>query len=303
LYHLQVSADRFEAAEGARGMVMKVFTLPSYEVVFKVIKDRFDYPKNSSRLEVMSKYRLVFEHDRAGRLVEAYEFEHLRIEQSRFRPELLEELLRDAGHSVSIEDGYVVIRHAYMERRVRPLNLYLSENSEAAARAAAQDYGQAIRDLATTNIFPGDLLLKNFGVTRHGRVVFYDYDELCLLTDCNFRELPSPTSYEEEIAAEPWFSVRENDVFPEEFPRFLGLRPDLREVLFDFHGDLFAPQSWQRFQTALRAGAILEVFPYHASKRLTSENLLRNRLPQGSEAIKEVSQQAVVFYREAVRDQ
>jgi isocitrate dehydrogenase kinase/phosphatase len=174
LYHLQLSADRFEAAEGARGMVMTVFTLPSYDVVFKVIKDRFDYPKDSSRLEVMSKYRLVFEHDRAGRLVEAYEFEHLRIEQSRFRPELLEELLRDAADSVSIEDGHVVIRHAYMERRVRPLNLYLSENSEAAARAAAQDYCQAIRDLAATNIFPGDLLLKNFGVTRHGRVVFYD---------------------------------------------------------------------------------------------------------------------------------
>ena len=268
LHHLQVSEDRFQAAEGARGMVMTVFTLPSYDVVFKVIKDRFDYPKDSSRREVMSKYRLVFEHDRAGRLVEAYEFQHLRIEQNRFRPELLEELLRNAGNSVSIEDDHVVIRHAYMERRVRPLNLYLSENSEAAARAAAQDYGQAIRDLAATNIFPGDLLLKNFGVTRHGRVVFYDYDELCLLTDCNFRELPSPTSYEEEIAAEPWFFVGENDVFPEEFPRFLGLRPDLHEALLTSHGDLFAPQVWQRLQTALRAGAILEVFPYHADRRL-----------------------------------
>ena len=269
LHHLRLSADRFETAQGARGMVMMVFTLPAYDVVFKVIKDRFDYPKTSSRMDVMGKYRLVFEHNRAGRLVEAYEYEHLRIEQSRFRPDLLQELLRDAGGSVRIEEGHVVIRHVYMERRVRPLNLYLSENSDAAARAAVRDYGQAIWDLAATNIFPGDLFLKNFGVTRHGRVVFYDYDELCLLTDCNFRELPSPTSYEEEIAPEPWFSVRESDVFPEEFPRFLGLRPDLREELLTFHGDLFTPEPWRRVQTALREGIILEVLPYDESKRLT----------------------------------
>jgi len=269
LHHLRLSADRFETAQGARGMVMMVFTLPAYDVVFKVIKDRFDYPKTSSRMDVMGKYRLVFEHNRAGRLVEAYEYEHLRIEQSRFRPDLLQELLRDAGGSVRLEEGHVVIRHVYMERRVRPLNLYLSENSDAAARAAVRDYGQAIWDLAATNIFPGDLFLKNFGVTRHGRVVFYDYDELCLLTDCNFRELPSPTSYEEEIAPEPWFSVREADVFPEEFPRFLGLRPDLREELLTLHGDLFTPEPWRRVQTALREGIILEVLPYDESKRLT----------------------------------
>jgi isocitrate dehydrogenase kinase/phosphatase len=269
LHHLRLSADRFETAQGARGMVMMVFTLPAYDVVFKVIKDRFDYPKTSSRMDVMGKYRLVFEHNRAGRLVEAYEYEHLRIEQSRFRPDLLQELLRDAGGSVRIEEGHVVIRHVYMERRVRPLNLYLSENSDAAARAAVRDYGQAIWDLAATNIFPGDLFLKNFGVTRHGRVVFYDYDELCLLTDCNFRELPSPTSYEEEIAPEPWFSVREGDVFPKEFPRFLGLRPDLREELLTLHGDLFTPEPWRRVQTALREGIILEVLPYDESKRLT----------------------------------
>jgi isocitrate dehydrogenase kinase/phosphatase len=268
LHHLRVSADRFETAQGARGMVMMVFTLPAYDVVFKVIKDRFDYPKTSSRMDVIGKYRLVFEHDRAGRLVEAYEYEHLRIEQGRFRPDLLQDLLRNTAGSVRIEESHVVIRHVYMERRVRPLNLYLSESSNAAARAAIRDYGQAIWDLAATNIFPGDLFLKNFGVTRHGRVVFYDYDELCLLTDCNFRELPSPTSYEEEIAPEPWFSVRENDVFPEEFPRFLGLRPHLREELLTSYGDLFTPDAWRRVQTALREGTILEVLPYDESKRL-----------------------------------
>jgi isocitrate dehydrogenase kinase/phosphatase len=249
---------------------MMVFTLPSYDVVFKLIKDRFDYPKDISRAEVMRKYRLVFEHDRAGRLVEAYEFEHLRIPRDRFRHELLEELQRSAANSVKIEEDYLVIQHIYVERRVRPLNLYLSEREESAARAAVIDYGQAIKDLAATNIFPGDLLPKNFGVTRHGRVVFYDYDELCWVTDCDFRELPTPTSYEEEIAGEPWFSVHENDIFPEEFPRFLDFRPGLLDTLIDYHGELFQATSWRRLQTALRAGNILDIFPYGDDARLRS---------------------------------
>jgi len=273
LRHLDASEDQFENAEGSRGMVMLVFTLPSYDVVFKLIKDRFDYPKDSSRSEVMRKYRLVFEHDRAGRLVEAYEFEHLRIARNRFRPELLEELQHYAADSVSIEDDHVVIHHLYVERRVRPLNLYLAETDEPAARAAVIDYGQAIKDLAATNIFPGDVLPKNFGVTRQGRVVFYDYDELCWVTDCDFRELPAPTTYEEEIAAEPWFSVHENDIFPEEFPPFLDFRPDLLETLLAYHGDLFRAAAWRRVQTALRAGNILDIFPYRAEKRLPSSRV------------------------------
>jgi isocitrate dehydrogenase kinase/phosphatase len=268
LRHLQDSQDQFAKAEGERGMVMVVFTLPSYDVVFKLIKDRFDYPKDSSRSEVMRKYRLVFEHDRAGRLVEAYEFEHLRIPRDRFRPELLGELQRCAADSVSIGGDYVVINHLYVERRVRPLNLYLAETDELAAHAAVVDYGQAIKDLAATNIFPGDLFPKNFGVTRHRRVVFYDYDELCWLTDCDFRELPAPTSYEEEIAAEPWFFVHENDIFPEEFPPFLSFRPVLLETLIEYHGDLFQAAAWRRVQAALRAGNILDIFPYSADKRL-----------------------------------
>jgi isocitrate dehydrogenase kinase/phosphatase len=268
LNHLKVSEDQFEKADGERGMVMAVFTLPSYDVVFKLIRDHFDHPKDTSRSEVMRKYRLVFEHDRAGRLVEAYEFEHLRIPRDRFRPELLEELQRRTGRTVSMEDNDVVIKHLYVERRVRPLNLYLRETNELAARAAVIDYGQAVKDLAATNIFPGDLLPKNFGVTRHGRVVFYDYDELCWLTDCAFRELPAATTYEEEIAGEPWFFVHENDIFPEEFPRFLGFRPDLMKTLLAYHGDLFEAAAWRRIQVALRGGNILDIFPYSADKRL-----------------------------------
>ncbi len=266
--HLRTSRECFTTAEGARGMVMMVFTLPSYDVVFKLIKDRFDFPKDSTRREVMRRYRLVFEHDRAGRLVEAHEFEHLRIARKRFDPTLLDDLFREAASIVRLEDDDVVIAHAYVERRVRPLNLFLTEADAAASVAAACDYGRAIKDLAASNIFPGDLLTKNFGVTRHGRVVFYDYDELCFVTDCNFRDMPQATTYEEEISAEPWFSVREHDIFPEEFPNFLRLPDPARAALFEQHGDLFRADFWRGVQRRLRAGEILEVFPYRPERRL-----------------------------------
>ena len=266
--HLRSSSDRFTAAEGARGMVMLVFTLPSYDVVFKLIKDHFDYPKESTRAEVMRRYRLVFEHDRAGRLVEAHEFEHLRIACDRFEPTLLEELLREAGSIVRLEGSDVVIGHAYVERRIRPLNLFFLEADAAAIAAAGRDYGRALKDLAASNIFPGDLLTKNFGVTRHGRVVFYDYDELCFLTDCNFRDLPEATTPEQEMAAEPWYSVRENDIFPEEFPQFLSLPDSARASLYERHAEIFSAAFWRDMQEKLRAGEIPEVFPYRAERRL-----------------------------------
>ena len=268
--HLRTSSDRFVTAEGAHGMVMLVFTLPSYDVVFKLIKDRFDYPKENTRADVMRRYRLVFEHDRAGRLVEAHEFEHLRIPRDRFDPALLTDLLRDASSIVRLNEDDVVIAHTYVERRIRPLNLFLFEANAAAVAAAARDYGQSIKDLAASNIFPGDLLTKNFGVTRHGRVVFYDYDELCFLTDCNFRDLPQATTPEQEMAAEPWFSVRENDIFPEEFPQFLRLPDAARASLLERHADVFRPEFWRGMQKKLRAGEIPEVFPYKAERRLSS---------------------------------
>lgn len=275
--HLRGSNDCFVPAEGSRGMVMLVFTLPSYDAVFKLIKDRFDFPKDTSRSDVRRRYRLVFEHDRAGRLVEAHEFEHLRIARDRFTPELLEDLRRDAAETVRVEGDDVVIAHVYVERRVRPLNLFLAEADTEAGAAAARDYGQAIKDLASSNIFPGDIFTKNFGVTRQGRVVFYDYDELCFLLDCNFRDMPQPTTPEQEIAAEPWFSVRENDVFPEEFPNFLALPKHARARLFEHHADLFRAEFWRGVQNTLRAGEIPEIFPYSPERRLTADGA-RKRL-------------------------
>ncbi len=269
---MNASADKFKTAEGTPGMVMLVFTLPSYDVVFKVIKDRFDLPKDTTPKEVMRRYKLVFEHDRAGRLVEAHEFEHVRIPRNRFEPALLEDLLRAAGQTVRLEGDDVVIAHVYVERRIRPLNIFLAEADATQSAAAARDYGQAIKDLAVSNIFPGDILTKNFGVTRRGRVVFYDYDELCFLTDCNFRNLPQARTYEEEISAEPWFSVRENDVFPEEFPNFLRLPGPARAALLEQHGDLFHPDFWRSVQRKLREGETPEVFPYRPERRLVPAN-------------------------------
>jgi isocitrate dehydrogenase kinase/phosphatase len=272
--HLRKSTDRFVVAEGARGMVMSVFTLPSYDVVFKLIKDQFDLPKDSTREDVRRRYRLVFEHDRAGRLVEAHEFEHLRIPGDRFDPRVLAELLSDAASIVKTEDGDVIIAHAYVERRLRPLNLFFRENEPDAIAAAGRDYGQSVKDLAASNIFPGDLLTKNFGVTRHGRVVFYDYDELCFLTDCHFRKLPEARTPEDEIAAEPWFSVREHDIFPEEFLQFLSFPEPALAALLQHHGEIFGADFWRAIQRQIRAGEIPEVFPYREERRLTNDQAL-----------------------------
>ena len=268
LHHLETSDDRFEIAAGQRGMVMSVFTLPGFDLVFKVIRDRFDYPKTVTHDEVRAKYRLVFHHDRAGRLVDAQEFEHLAFDRRRFDPRLLDELLGSCAERVALRGDQVVIAHLYTERRLRPLDVYLREAGAEAAREAVVDYGQALRDLAATNVFPGDMLLKNFGVSRHGRLIFYDYDELVALTDCRFRKLPSPREDHDEGAADPWFYVGERDIFPEEFRAFLGLPGDLLETFLTHHKELLDVPFWQRMQELHRNGEVLDIYPYRSARRL-----------------------------------
>jgi len=268
LRHLETTNDRFEVAPGQRGMVMSVFTLPGLDVVFKVIKDRFDYPKTVTHQEVRDKYRLVFRHDRAGRLVDAQEFEHFEFDGARFTEELRRELGAVATETVKFRGDSVVIGHLYTERRLRPLDVYLREAKSSAAHDAIVEYGQVLRDLAATNIFPGDMLLKNFGVTRHGRLIFYDYDELCLLTDCNFRTLPQATTDLEEVASEPWFYVGERDIFPEEFRSFLGLRKDLLQTFLAHHEELLHVDFWHRMQDLHHRGEVVDIFPYRFSRRL-----------------------------------
>lgn len=269
LRHLATSSDCYQRAAGARGLVMAVFTMPSYPVVFKIIKDVCEYPKDCTRREVIDHYRLVFEHDRAGRLIDAQEYEYLALARRRFAPEMLDELLAVAANSVRVEGEQVVIKHCYAERRVTPLDVYVRQAAPAAARAAIIDYGQAIKELAVTNLFPGDLLLKNFGVTRQGRVVFYDYDEVRLLTTCRFYHLPRADDAAWETAGEPWFGVAEGDVFPEEFIHFLGLPPELQDLFCQYHGDLLTPEYWLDVQCRLNRGELFHVPPYADVNRLT----------------------------------
>lgn len=264
----ECGSEQFTLSPGKRGMVMIVFNMAHDDLVIKLIRDRFSSPKKITRNEVIDKYELVFRHDRAGRLVEAHTFEYLQFDRCWFSDELLDELRMEAAQTVRIREKDIVIRHAYVERRVTPLDIYLRVADRHSVSAALQDFGNAIKDLAVSDIFPGDMLLKNFGVTRHGRVVFYDYDELCLLSSCNFRTLPPPRFEEDELADEPWFLVGPNDVFPEEMTPFLGLSPDLLKVFMQHHADLFAVDFWLKAQAAIRAGKIIHILPYAQEKRL-----------------------------------
>ena len=267
--HLDNSSDRFVAARGVKGMVMNVFTLPSFGVVFKTIKDTFPPSKRTSRAQIREKYNLVFQHDRVGRMVDAQVFENLAFPRDRFTDELLEELLAESGETVHVVGDQVIIDHVYTERRMYPLDLYLREMPVPQARAAVIDYGAAIKDLCSANIFPGDLFTKNFGVTRHGSVVFYDYDELALLQEMNFREIPESRSYEDEMSDQPWFSIGVDDVFPEEFRKFFRFPEAVRDAFDDHHADLYTADGWRAMQDRHHETSMPEFFPYPAEARLS----------------------------------
>lgn len=266
---LNQASDRLVEAEGKKGMVMLVFTLPSYPLVFKLIRDRFAPSKQVTRSDVLERYHLVFRHDRVGRLIDAQEFRELKLPLSCISKALLNALESECGRLVETQEDNLVIHHCYVERRVRPLDLYLSEVDEASAITAVIDYGQAIKDLARSNIFAGDLLPKNFGVTGSGRVVFYDYDELRLMSECQFRHWPQSSDDLLQMSAEPWFHVGEDDVFPEQFPLFMGLGPARLAVLQAHHGELFDADWWVDVQQTLAKGQSLDVAPFRAEARLS----------------------------------
>jgi isocitrate dehydrogenase kinase/phosphatase len=270
-YHLRHSTDNFVVAPGIKGMVMLVFTLPSYPYVFKVIRDHFAPPKDTDRKTVMEKYQLVKLHDRVGRMADTLEYSLVALPLERFEPKLLQELQTECASTVSIEGDQLVLGHVYIERRMQPLNLHLEDcrrdGDEPGLRTALREYGQAIKELAGAGIFPGDMLLKNFGVTRHDRVVFYDYDEIAPMNDVSFRAIPAPSSYDEEVQAEPYWSVGENDVFPEQFERFLVAEPKARGIFYEYHRDLLDPAFWRAKQDRVRAGEQEDVFPYPEEQR------------------------------------
>jgi isocitrate dehydrogenase kinase/phosphatase len=262
IHHLRHSRDVFDLAPGIPGLVMLVFTLPSFSYVFKVIRDTFLPPKEVDRETVKSKYLLVKQHDRVGRMADTMEFSDVALPVARFTPSLLEQLRRNAPSLLEEEGDAIVIKHCYIERRMGPLNIYLDRAGRAEREAAVREYGNAIKELAYANIFPGDLLWKNFGVTRYGRVVFYDYDEIEYLTDCNFRHIPEAPSEELEMSGEVWYPVARNDVFPEEFAHFLLGNREVRALFLKHHADLLTPEFWQSCQEKIRRGTMEDFFPY-----------------------------------------
>ncbi|SMB25997.1 Isocitrate dehydrogenase kinase/phosphatase [Sterolibacterium denitrificans] len=269
--HLQHSQDQFIIAPGIRGLVMLVFTLPSYPYVFKLIKDVFGSSKDVDHATVRRKYQLVKQVDRVGRMADTLEFSNAALPRARFSQELLDELQRLAPSLIEEEGEYLVIKHLYIERRMQPLNMYLEkaerEGREDRIEDAVREYGNAIRELAIANIFPGDMLWKNFGVTRYGRVVFYDYDEIEYMTDCNFRRIPPAPYPEMEMSGEVWYSVSRNDVFPEEFSTFLLTSPRIRAAFMRHHADLFDVAFWQETKEEISRGVVKDFYPYPEAMR------------------------------------
>ncbi len=273
IFHLHHSADQFVIAPGIRGLVMMVFTLPSYPYVFKVIKDVFGSSKEVDHETVRRKYQLVKQVDRVGRMADTLEFSKVALPRNRFSQELVEELYREVPSLIEEDGDDLIIKHLYIERRMEPLNMYL-EKAEKAGRDdlvdnAVEEYGNAIRELAIANIFPGDLLWKNFGVTRYGRVVFYDYDEIEFMTDCKFRRIPPPPDFETEMSGEVWYSVSRLDVFPEEFATFLLVSDRIRRSFMQHHADLFEAEFWQNAQEQIRQGKVQDFFPYPEPQRFS----------------------------------
>ncbi|WP_076418292.1 bifunctional isocitrate dehydrogenase kinase/phosphatase [Colwellia sp. UCD-KL20] len=262
LNHLSTSNDKLELAPGIKGMVMSVFTLPSYPYVFKVIKDKFSPSKNMTKQDVKAKYRLVKHHDRVGRMADTMEYSKVAFPKSRFSVELLQELYKVAPSIIKEDSGMIVIEHLYIERRMIPLNIYLSNANDSEINDAMYGYGQAIKQLIAADIFPGDMLLKNFGVTRHGRVIFYDYDEITYMNEVNFRAIPEAKTEEQIYASEPWYSVAPADVFPEEIATFALSNKQYRKAFIAQHEDLLNAKYWQNVQHNLKNKVFADVFPY-----------------------------------------
>lgn len=269
LVYLQGCNEQFIEAPGIRGMVMLVFTLPGFDRVFKVIKDRFAPQKEMSAAHVRACYQLVKEHDRVGRMADTQEFENFVPEKRHISPALMELLLQEAAEKITDLGEQIVIRHLYIERRMVPLNIWLEQVEGQQLRDAIEEYGNAIRQLAAANIFPGDMLFKNFGVTRHGRVVFYDYDEICYMTEVNFRDIPPPRYPEDELASEPWYSVSPGDVFPEEFRHWLCADPRIGPLFEEMHADLFRADYWRALQNRIREGHVEDVYAYRRRQRFS----------------------------------
>ena len=267
LNHLDESKDLFVTAAGTPGLVMQVFTLPSFPYVFKVIRDRFPPQKEVTHKLVKERYLQVKKHDRIGRMADTLDFMDVALPIGRIESKLLRELQDTVASQLEYDGDMLVIKHLYIERRMVPLNLYQQDADQAKIREILDDWGLALKQLMGVNIFPGDLLFKNFGVNCQGKVVFYDYDEVCYLSEVNFRKIPPPHSSLDIYRDEPCYSVNPNDVFPEEFITFVTTDAQIRHMLMELHPELFDYSYWQKAQQNLAAGIQADVFPYSQKLR------------------------------------
>ncbi len=266
------SREPFVIAPGKEGAVMMVFTLADFPFVFKVIKDRPCFlrsveqpPKFITKSEIRARYEFVSTRDRAGRLVDTQEFSNLRFRAWRFSPDLLAEFSAAGREAVFTEDDHVVIQHAYVQRRVTPLPIYWQqENDPEALRRVIFDFGNFLKDLAASGIFPLDLFNTwNYGVTRRGRVVLYDYDDVVPLELVTFAEKPRPRDEFEELEPdEERIGAGPGDFFTDEMRRYTGVPQPLKGIFESAHGDLFSLEFWRTTKQRVRAGEVADITPY-----------------------------------------
>jgi isocitrate dehydrogenase kinase/phosphatase len=181
---------------------------------------------------------------------------------------LLNELKKKAGLNLEIENDLLIVKHMYIENKMTPLNIYLETADKNQQTHIINDYGKAIDELINSNIFPGDMLTKNFGVTRNNRVVFYDYDEITLMSTPVFKKIPKSRTYEEEMASEPWYYVGPNDVFPEEFQYFMLPSKHMKETFNTHYQKLLDAEYWGSIQENIKKNGVMDYYPYGSEKRM-----------------------------------
>jgi isocitrate dehydrogenase kinase/phosphatase len=279
---VHVSREQFVIAPGLEGAVMIVFTLPNYEFVFKVIKDRpcflrskNETPKETTKDQVRYQYSFVSHRDPAGRMVDTQEFENLRFKKKRFSEALLDEFVLAAKDNITITDDYVILHHLYVQRKVVPLPLYFQlEKNPESIRHGLIDFGYFLKDLAASGVFPCDLFnIWNYGVTDWGRVVLFDYDDVLPIERITFRVKPAPRNeFEESEPEENWIVATQEDFFMDEIDRYSGVPQPLKGVFKSVHADLYTLEFWNDLTEKLRNGEVFDVIPYDRNKRFQDRN-------------------------------
>jgi isocitrate dehydrogenase kinase/phosphatase len=281
--HLRESGERFSRTPGREGTAMVVFAPPSFPYVFKVIRDFSSKAGWTGRARIMDLYRWVHEINRGRLMLDAWLYRNLDFPRRHFDDGVLQELLVSAPNSVRIEGDRIILKHVYAQRRVQPLNQFFEESRDRALREGAIDaLGTFIKDLAGMGLFIGDCygLTANTGLTHGSNVALFDFDDLGPLSRFRFRSTPQlPTEKDEFLwnteVDGAWFAVDEFDVLVDEWERYLGVPPDLRDYFRRRHGDLFTTDYWTGVQRRVAAGEFHYVVPYPAERCLANQPEIR----------------------------